>query len=318
MTIETNIRSRRELASALAEYLNTRAVYLGPPTFAYQIGDIHLSREGILSGDDLDGIFPFLEMQGIVAAQPKTIQEITGSTASGIQIPLEGYTPVNLRNLLITLYSKQWLIRKACCMPALHIPESAVNSMPTDTLESAVQLLHDLKAAGTLTGIDITYEQITFFIDGSKKLYIDEIEIGQSVPKGSESYDIARIMAYEYTDVDDIDGDGDTDEFPTGWHMTLKCICGLGDIEKHEPLSFGDTGVEIRYCGGRFGSSNGIVSIGNGYYYNAGQANNYPKDSDGNDKMYTAKPDTKITEYGARGTLYFLDKTGKWELVKVE
>ena len=129
MTIETNITNRRELASALAEYLNTRAVYLGPPTFAYQIGDIHLSREGILSGNDLDGIFPFLEMQGIVTAQPKMIQEPAGSTASGIQISLQEYTLVNLRNLLSMLYSKQWLIRKACSMPALHIPESGVNSM---------------------------------------------------------------------------------------------------------------------------------------------------------------------------------------------
>ena len=74
MTIKTNITNRRELASALAQYMNTRAVYLGPPTFAYQIGDIHLSREGILSGDDLDGIFPFLEMQGIITAQPKMIR----------------------------------------------------------------------------------------------------------------------------------------------------------------------------------------------------------------------------------------------------
>lgn len=170
MTIETNIRSRRELAGALAQYMNTRAVYLGPPTFAYQIGDIHLSREGILSGDDLDGIFPFLEMQGIIAVQPKQIQEPVSSTASGIQIPLEGYTPVNLRNLLSMLYSKQWLVRKACCMPALHIPESVVNSMPTDTLESAVQFLHDLKAAGEFTGTDITCEQITFSMDADADL----------------------------------------------------------------------------------------------------------------------------------------------------
>jgi len=162
MTIETNITNRRELANALAQYMNTRAVYLGPPTFAYQIGGIHLSREGILSGNDLDGIFPFLEMRGIIAAQPKLIQEPAGSTASGIQIPLEGYTPVNLRNLLSMLYSKQWLIRKACSMPALHIPESAVNSMPTDTLESAVQSLLDLKAAGTIIGVDITCNGITF------------------------------------------------------------------------------------------------------------------------------------------------------------
>jgi len=99
MTIETNITNRRELASALAQYMNTHAVYLGPPTFAYQIGDIHLSREGILSGNDLDGIFPFLEMQGIITTQSKMIQEPAENTAPSIQIPLEGYTPVNLRNL---------------------------------------------------------------------------------------------------------------------------------------------------------------------------------------------------------------------------
>jgi len=181
MTIETNITNRRELANALAQYMNTRAVYLGPPTFAYQIGDIHLSREGILSGDDLDGIFPFLEMQGIITTQPKMIQEPAENTAQNIQIPLEGYTSVNLRNLLSMLYSKQWLIRKACCMPALHIPESAVNSMPTDTLESVVQFLHDLKAAGALTGIDITCEQITFSMDADADLEAVETFLQQII-----------------------------------------------------------------------------------------------------------------------------------------
>ena len=170
MTIKTNITNRRELASALAQYLNTRTVYLGPPTFAYQIGDIHLSREGILSGNDLDGIFPFLEMQGIIAAQPKLIQEPESSTTSGIQISLQEYTLVNLRNLLSMLYSKQWLIKKACSMPALHIPESAVNSMSTGTLESAIQSLLDLKAAGALAGIDITCEQITLFMEADADL----------------------------------------------------------------------------------------------------------------------------------------------------
>ena len=172
MTIETNITNRRELANALAQYMNTRAVYLGPPTFAYQIGGIHLSREGILSGDDLDGIFPFLEMQGIITTQPKLIQEPVGRTEQSTRIPLEGYTPVNLRNLLSMLYSKQWLIKKACSMPALHIPESAVNSMSTDTLESAVQSLMDLKAADALTGIDITCELITFYMDADADLAV--------------------------------------------------------------------------------------------------------------------------------------------------
>ena len=162
MTIETNIRSRRELASAPAQYMNTHAVYLGPPTFAYQIGDIHLLREGILSGDDLDGIFPFLEMQSIVTAQRKMSQELTGSTEQSIRIPLEGYTPTNLRNLLVALYSKQWLIRKACSMPALRIPESIMGTAPADTMEGALQALRDLKALGDLSGFDITHDSITF------------------------------------------------------------------------------------------------------------------------------------------------------------
>ena len=165
MTIETNIINRRELAGALAQYMNTRAVYLGPPTFAYQIGDIHLSREGILSGNDLDGIFPFLEMQGIIATQPKTIQEPAENTAPGIRIPLEGYTALNLRNLLITLYSKQWLIRKACSMPALRIPESAIGTTPADTMDDAVKALQDLEASDDLSGIDITHDSITFDAD---------------------------------------------------------------------------------------------------------------------------------------------------------
>ena len=181
MTIETNITNRRELASALAEYLNTRAAYLGPPTFAYQIGDIHLSREGILSGADLDGIFPFLEMQGIVAVQPKTIQEPAVNTAPSIWIPLEGYTPVNLRNLIIMLYSKQWLIRKVCRMPALRIPESAICSTPTDTMDDAAQALQDLKASGDLSGIDITHDSIIFDADPRADLEAVQIFLQQII-----------------------------------------------------------------------------------------------------------------------------------------
>ena len=128
---------------------------------------------------DLTGLS--LPMQGIITTQPKRIQEPAENTAQNIQIPLEGYTPVNLRNLFSMLHSKQWLIRKACCMPALHIPESTVNSMPTETLESAVRFLHDLKAAGVLTGIDITCEQITFSMDADADLEAVETFLQQII-----------------------------------------------------------------------------------------------------------------------------------------
>ncbi len=155
-------------------------------------------------------------------------------------------------------------------------------------------------------------DERTFVIDGSKKLYIDEIEVGQSVPKGTAAYNISKVVTYEYTDEDDFDGDGDTDEFPSGYHATLKCICGKGDIEKHEDVSFGDTGHKFKYCGAYFGSSNGVISVGNGYFYSVKASDNRPTNDDGTPKQYSSR-NADIVEYGASGVLYSLTKNGKWD-----
>ncbi len=96
-------------------------------------------------------------------------------------------------------------------------------------------------------------------IDGSEMLRLEEIEVGQSVPETSESYAAAKEQAEKYL----VDG-----KYPTGYFATLKCTCGLNGIEKHDCISYGDTGKEFSFCPGSLKVySNGFVSLGDDFYY---------------------------------------------------
>ena len=54
MTLNTNTTDRKALVKALSTELGTEATYMGPPTFAYQIGAYTVDREGNISGEDFE------------------------------------------------------------------------------------------------------------------------------------------------------------------------------------------------------------------------------------------------------------------------
>ncbi|MBQ4086674.1 MAG: hypothetical protein IJC78_00320 [Clostridia bacterium] len=123
-----------------------------------------------------------------------------------------------------------------------------------------------------------------FAIDGSVPLYMDTIEVGQSVTGDSEGFVSqadAHARAALYTDYEDADGDGDYNEQEPGWHMTLKCLCGNGKtLDDHEAVSHGVTGHPARVCGGASVYCTGLTSLGDGYYYAVTNTTTY-KDSVG-------------------------------------
>ncbi len=138
----------------------------------------------------------------------------------------------------------------------------------------------------------------TVVIDGQTKLKLEEIEVGQSVPESSPNYDTAHARAEKYL----VDG-----KYPTGYFVTLKCKCGLNDIEAHAPQSYGDTGKEFRFCNGGSGStldlSKGMVAAGNDLFYVLDYKSN-------------ATDGTK-TGYQATVTLYRLNHyEGAWTYTK--
>ncbi len=108
---------------------------------------------------------------------------------------------------------------------------------------------------------DSVYPEVSgaIVIDGSTMLRLEEIEVGQSVPTTSENYMDAQEQAAKYL----VDG-----EYPKGYFVTLKCTCGLNGIEKHECVSYGDTGKEFYFCSGSLKAyPYGFVSLGDDFYY---------------------------------------------------
>ena len=145
--------TRKELVHKLAEHLGVRPVYLAAPSFAYQVGEYTVDRQGNI----LDSQGQVLELEALLAGgkeesevetiteqvntetaaeqeteTPATVAEaepatLAQNTTTGeaelatttepinleIGLPLEGYQGQSLRNLLHIIYSKQPLIKKA-------------------------------------------------------------------------------------------------------------------------------------------------------------------------------------------------------------
>ena len=74
---------RKELVNAISEFLNTKAVYLKTPTYAYSIGDIHIDKNGTGTGEFSHELLASLAEQGFVptATDAEALPEAEVETA---------------------------------------------------------------------------------------------------------------------------------------------------------------------------------------------------------------------------------------------
>lgn len=129
MKIILNETERKPLAALLGEYTNTKPQYLRVPSYAYQIGNLLLTREGNIEGPDtmsqakFDELLALLNASGYCpkdtdfhpAQEPEAEATSTEETGLTITIPLEN---VNVGNLTNLLDAKGFLIKRA-----LHIDD---------------------------------------------------------------------------------------------------------------------------------------------------------------------------------------------------
>ncbi len=126
ITYEIKGASRRELSQAISEVLNTKAVYKGVPSCAYEIGGILLDREGAvilpntMTAKEISDLVTSLKERGFTATN-------SGEDAFDgyeVAIPRDMFTDKGLENLRKIVNAKGELISKAIGTQDLRIIES--------------------------------------------------------------------------------------------------------------------------------------------------------------------------------------------------
>ncbi|MBR4538448.1 MAG: hypothetical protein IKO52_06340 [Clostridia bacterium] len=187
MTIETHTNDRKALVKAIADELGTTSTYLRAPTYAYQVGDYTVDRDGNIIGEDFAALYDFLWRNGLLpeeiaanleapavaqsddeasdseetedAAEQETPadSEAEPVTSMEITIPAHDVTVGQLKNLTFMLYARQALINRMTRSDCLNIPDILIERLkeePPETLEDFTSLLDDSKAIAGMTGFD--------------------------------------------------------------------------------------------------------------------------------------------------------------------
>ena len=165
MTISTNTTDRKTMAKAMAEHLGTTAKYMGVPSCGYQVGDYIVDKEGNIHGDDFEALRDFLQTIGCfpeeetepVGEQTEPESETIGTVDQvSISVPADDLTAVQMKNLIFTLYTKQYLIGKMTASDLLNIPDTLIARLMENTPESMEDFKALLDAAKDdgLTGFD--------------------------------------------------------------------------------------------------------------------------------------------------------------------
>ncbi len=158
MVIQTTAPDRRTLVKAISEHLGQESHFSGPPTFSYRIGPVTVDREGLLNlPDDLDveDLRAFLVIKGWLEPEPALLT---------ISVPANDLTIKAMHNLILMLYSKQYLLGKAVKAVTVRIDDTAIerlNEGLPDSLADFKALLDDLKAQGHIGGIDFANDCVT-------------------------------------------------------------------------------------------------------------------------------------------------------------
>ncbi len=150
---------RKELVNALSKHLGLKVKYLGVPSFAYEIGDFTVTREGKIlnkAGDEM------------TLEQIKETSLEDEFTQIEIAFPLEGHDARSIRNLLNMIYSKETLIKKVYALEDTIVEKEVIDAISSlEDLDEILKLINE----NNCKGISFEDEKITFkFIKGDIKI----------------------------------------------------------------------------------------------------------------------------------------------------
>lgn len=102
---------RKKLAGVISEILNTPTNYLGAPTFAYEIGNYTIDKNGTVTGEYNQSLFTELAARGFESEATANAEPRSDRLA--IEMPLDGFTPESIENLCKMVKAKENLLMAA-------------------------------------------------------------------------------------------------------------------------------------------------------------------------------------------------------------
>lgn len=144
MEFNTDATNRKEVVKAIAEYLGEASRYMGPPSFAYQIGCMVVDRNGKVTTDNEElgeEVQKMLKEKEMADAVPEEDAPIEATT---IKVPLDEFDAKGIINLTNMLHSKQYLINKSIGAEGFEVNHgliTALESIEAETKEDVVAFI---------------------------------------------------------------------------------------------------------------------------------------------------------------------------------
>ena len=155
MEIKTTARNRKDVVNAVREFTGEDSVYLGPPTFAYQVGNFMIDRDGTVTvEEEAQGLTEFLMERGVIQREVPMMDVV---------VPLEEMTVAGMKNLVFLLHSKQYLLNRMVGSHSFDISEKLIEELEEQTpedLEGFFTLLDKYEEKNQ--GFSATEEKIIF------------------------------------------------------------------------------------------------------------------------------------------------------------
>lgn len=162
MEIITTAESRKTIVKAVAGHLEENSVYLGPPTFAYQVGCATIDREGRVIVENValgEEIREMLIRNGLAKGDIDEMK-ITSTT---IEVPLDDMDVQGIKNILNMLHSKQYLINRSIGTEGFRVSPAVVVALETGEFATAEEAIAKVEeTAGYGRGFHFTSNGIAF------------------------------------------------------------------------------------------------------------------------------------------------------------
>ena len=193
MRIETTAENRKEMAKAVAEFTGNEMQYAGAPSFAYLIGHLVVNRDGSITSQKDEGeveLRSFLVEHGYAEEEPMELN---------VKIPAEGLTAQGIRNLVNMLYSRQYLLNKATGGQHFAVKPAVTEALKDSQAESKTEVIEQIKAAGGITGLDITEDVVTFTFPMGQEPEENKAYTELAAGMFAKAKESKRIRAQEHT-----------------------------------------------------------------------------------------------------------------------